>query len=117
MGNIVRGSNIGINLIELQGVPGMFYRDIAQPSYGLKSGGFINYIEDRASVNIYNINKYKVVKIRILIFLQHELKLSRGFAVILAVGAVPSEVVDDLLIDIIIVKVFQYYIVCLLIGV
>ena len=50
MGNIVRGSNIGINLIELQGVPGMFYRDIAQPSYGLKSGGFINYIEDRASV-------------------------------------------------------------------
>ena len=108
MGDVIRGSNIGINLVKLQGVPGMFYRDIAQPSYGLESSGFIDYIEDRASVNIHNVNKYRVVKIKILVFLQRELKPSKGCTMFLTVRAVPSEVVNDLLINIIIARVFQY---------
>ena len=81
-----------------------------QLSYSLKSSGFINYIKDRASVNIYNINKYKIVKIKNLIFLQYKLELSRGFAIFLAVKAVPSKAVNNLLINIIIAKTFQYFI-------
>ena len=108
MGDIVRRSNIGINLIKLQGVLGIFYRDIVQLFYGLESGSFIDYIEDRASINIYNVNKYRVVKIKILVFLQYELEPFRGFTVFLTVGAVPSEVIVDLLVDIIIAKAFQY---------
>ena len=110
MGNIVGGSNIGINLAELQNILGILYRDIIQPFYGLESSGFINYIQDRASINIYNINKYRVVKIRILVFLQHKLKPSGGFTVFLVVEVVPSEVVNDLLINIIIARAFQYLI-------
>ena len=69
MGNIVWGSNIGINLAESQDILGILYKDIIQLSYGLESSGFINYIEDRASVNIHNINVNKIVKIGILVFL------------------------------------------------
>ena len=108
MGDVVRGSNIAINLVELQGVLGMFCRDIVQLSCGLESGGFINYIKDKASINIYNINKYGVVEIKILVFLQYKLELSRGFTIFLAVGAVPSEVINNLLVNIIVVKAFQY---------
>ena len=72
----------------------------------MESGSFINYIEDRASINIYNINKYKVVKIKILVFLWRELKLFKEFAIFLAVGAVLSKVANNLLVNIIIAKVF-----------
>ena len=108
MGDVVRGFNIGINLVELQGILGMFYRDIMQLFYGLKFGGFINYIEDGASVNIYNVNEYRVIKIRILVFLQRKLKPSKGFTIFLVVETVPSEVVNNLLINIIIARAFQY---------
>ena len=47
----------------------MLCGDIAYPSYSLEFSSFINYIEDKASVNIYNINKYKSVKVEILVFL------------------------------------------------
>ena len=106
MGNIVRGSNIGIDLVELQDILGIFYGDIMQLSCGLESGSFINYIEDRVSINIYNVNKNKIVKIRILVFLQYKLKPSRGFAVFLAVGTVLSEIVDNLLVDVIMARAF-----------
>ena len=69
MGNIVKGFNIGINLVKLQDILNIFYKDIIQPFYGLESSGFINYIEDRASINIYNINKNGIIKIGILVFL------------------------------------------------
>ena len=72
----------------------------------MESGSFINYIENRASINIYNINKYKVVKIKILVFLWRELKLFKEFAIFLAVGAVLSKVANNLLVNIIIAKVF-----------
>ena len=108
MGDVVRGSNIGINLIKLQGVLDIFYKDIIQLFCGLEFGGFINYIKNRASVNIYNINKYGVVKIKILVFLQCELKPFKRFAVFLVIGVVLSEVVNNLLIGIIVARVFQY---------
>ena len=69
MGNIVGGSNISINLVELQGIPGVLRRDIIQLSCGLESGGFINYVKDRAFVNIYNVNKDRIVKVGVLVFL------------------------------------------------
>jgi len=47
----------------------MFCGDIAYLSCGLKSNSFINYIEDKFSINIYNINKNRIVKIGILVFL------------------------------------------------
>ena len=47
----------------------MLYRDIAQLSCGLESGSFIDYMEDRASVDVYNVDKYRVVKVGILVFL------------------------------------------------
>ena len=46
----------------------MFYRDIVWPSYSLKFSSFINYIKDRASINIHNVNKYGVVKVKIFKF-------------------------------------------------
>ena len=106
MGNIVRQSNIGINLAQLQDIPYMFYGDVAQLSYGLKSSSFINYVENRTPINIYNINKNRIVEIGILVFLQCELKPSKRFAMFLVVGIVLSKIVNNLLIDIIIARAF-----------
>jgi len=47
----------------------MFCGDITYLSYGLKFGSFINNIEDRVSINVHNINKDGMVKIRVLVFL------------------------------------------------
>ena len=72
----------------------------------MKSSSFINYIEDRASINIHNINKNKIVKIGVLVFLKSKLKPSRGFTVFLAVRTVLSKIVNNLLVDIIVTKAF-----------
>ena len=69
MGNVVGGSNIGIDLAKSQDIPGVFRKDIIQPFYGLKSGSFIDYIEDKASIDVHNINKNGIVEIGILVFL------------------------------------------------
>ena len=84
----------------------MFCGDIIQLSYSLKSGSFINYVENRTPVNIYNINKNGMVKIGILVFLQCELKLSRRFAMFLAVGIILSEIVNNLLVNVIVARAF-----------
>ena len=63
-------------------------------------------MEDRISINIYNVNKNGIVKIGILVFLKCELKLSKGFTVFLAMGAILNKVVNNLLIDIIMAKAF-----------
>ena len=47
----------------------MLCKDIIQPSCGLESGNFINYMEDKVSVNIHDVNKNGVVEIGILVFL------------------------------------------------
>ena len=82
----------------------MFCGDVAQLSCSLESSGFINYMEDKASINIHNIDKYRVVKVGVLVFLQGELKLSRGLAMLLAVGVVLSKVINNLFINIIVAR-------------
>ena len=70
----------------------------------MEFNSFINYIKDRASFNIHNINKYRIVKVGILVFLQGKFKPSRGFAILLAVKAVLSKVVNSLFINIIMAR-------------
>ena len=84
----------------------MFYGDIIQLSCGLKSSSFINYVENRTPINIYNIYKNRIVKIGILVFLQCEFKPSGRLAVFLVVGTVLSKVVNNLLINIIVARAF-----------
>ena len=45
MDNMVRRAKVRVNPAESKHIPGVFCRYVLQPTGGLESGGFVNYVE------------------------------------------------------------------------
>ena len=91
----------------------MLYANILELSASLKACPFINYIQERAAANVYNINNNIIVKLNIV--LQGKAEATQGLTIFLTEVIVLSKVFKSLFINIMSYSV-KYSIVFLQMG-
>jgi hypothetical protein len=67
VGDIVRGSYVGVDPAITECLPGMLCAEVTQLFHSLVAGGLIYYVEYRVSVNVHHVDIDRVVEDRVLV--------------------------------------------------
>ena len=77
----------------------MPYTDILEPSISLKVCPFVNYMQERATTNVHNVDNNAIVEINVV--LQGKVEATQGLTVLLIGVVILCKVLKGLLVNII----------------